>query len=965
MKHPSSRILAGALSLLLLLTLLPMPALAAEPVSHIVETELGPGLTLTQENSRAASGSMRQQFLLDYAPGGIVEPLVLYGTYLRGKSPIQTVISYAQRQGYRVLAAVNADFFFTDSGIPIGMTIQNGRLCTTDGAQNAVGILPDGTVIAGKPSLSLPMTLPDGTEVSVEALNVVRSTDATYLYSRDFDPSTGTSGGTEILLQITRGSELRIGSRLRARVLSVSRGGNTPIGEGQLVLSFTDQNRNYALLSALQPGDELIFDPSTPDAVWEDVVWSSGAGDLLAENGVLTPAATSATAPRTVLGVRADGSAVVLECDGRQSALSAGISLQEAAQRLLEQGCSAVVNLDGGGSSALAAAYPGFEPALLSSPSDGTPRGCATYLVFVTNGSDSGSDYGSAVYPRSATLLAGASMPVSAVSYNRDYLGFGDATDLLSCDLGLVSDGVFTAPDFAALCTLSAGRHCQEAYYTVTDQIDSLRVMLEGKSVTSLTLDRRQTVDLDMAASDGVRPIVCSDDQFTFTVSGDVGTVDEAGVFTAGTLAGSGSLTVSYGSVSVTLPVTVRAKASRLIETFEAPVLRAVPYASATASAVCETALEHVRYGRGSAKLEYGGGPEDSAEYRFLSALPLSDASHLSFHAKGSGDWYALFSAQSGETLAVPFAAPGDRWQAVTLLVPDGAAALEGFAARGQGRETLWLDQLRAHYGTVNSDEQPPALSFRETVGTLSAALADDSGLSAEDITLTIDGKETSFLFVSGTLTAPLPNDGALHRITVTAADAMGNRARKSADVGEPSPATYADLDGHWAASYVEYLHEKGVFSTDVNFNPSAKVSNAMAATMLSRYLGVRTELYASVALPHTDAASVPDWALPHVRAMYALGIMIGSTDGQGRPVLNPNASCTRAQIMTILGRTLERGYAYEPCDFTDSGAIPVWARDHVDLLTALGVVTGDQGKVNPTGTITRAEFAALLYRMY
>ena len=31
MKHPSSRILAGALSLLLLLTLLPMPALAAEP----------------------------------------------------------------------------------------------------------------------------------------------------------------------------------------------------------------------------------------------------------------------------------------------------------------------------------------------------------------------------------------------------------------------------------------------------------------------------------------------------------------------------------------------------------------------------------------------------------------------------------------------------------------------------------------------------------------------------------------------------------------------------------------------------------------------------------------------------------------------------------------------------------------------------------------------------------------------
>ncbi|MBQ7491801.1 MAG: phosphodiester glycosidase family protein [Clostridia bacterium] len=965
MKKTSFRALAGALSLLLLTTLLPVSAFAAGPVSHVVETALGPGLTLTQENSRAASGSMRQQFLLDYAPGDVVEPLVLYGTYLRGKSPIQTVISYAQRQGYRVLAAVNADFFFTDSGIPIGMTIQNGRLCTTDGGQNAVGILPDGGVIAGRPSLSLPVTLPDGTRIPIEALNVVRSTDATYLYSQDFDPSTGTSGGTEVLLQITRGTELCIGRRLQARVLSVIRGGNTPIGEDQLVLSFTDQNRYYTLLSALVPGDELIFEPSTPDPLWEDVVWSSGAGNLLAENGALTSAAATATAPRTVLGVRSDGSAVILECDGRQPAVSMGISLQEAALQLLDRGCSTVVNLDGGGSSALAAAFPGYDPALLSSPSDGTPRGCATYLVFVTNGSDSGPAYGSAVYPRSATLLTGASMPVSAVSYNRDYLGFADATDQLESDYGVVSGGVFTAPDFAAVCTVSAGHRSQDACYTVTDQIDALHVTLDGKAVSSLTLERRQTVDLNVSASDGVRPIVCSDSQFTFTVSGDVGTVDENGFFTAGTLAGSGSVTVSYGSAFVTLPVTVRAKASRVIETLESLVLRAAPYASATASASCETALEHVRYGRGSARLEYSGGPEGSAEYRFFEPLTLNDASHLTFHAKGSGDWYALFSAQDGGTQAIPFAAPGDRWQAVTLTVPDGAAALEGFAARGQGSETLWLDQLRAHYGSVNEDEQPPALSFRETIGTLSVSFADDSGLSAENITLAVDGKETSFLFVSDTLTASLPDNGALHRITVTADDIMGNRARKSVDVGEPSPVTFADLNGHWAASYVEYLHEKGVFSTDVNFNPAAKVSNAMAATMLSRYLGVHTELYASVALPHADADAVPDWALPHVRAMYALGIMIGSTDGQGRPVLNPDASCTRAQIMTILGRTLERGYSYGPCDFDDSGAIPAWARDHVDLLTALGVVTGDQGKVNPTGTITRAEFAALLYRMY
>ncbi|MBR5391048.1 MAG: phosphodiester glycosidase family protein, partial [Clostridia bacterium] len=637
MKQPFPRALAGALSLLLLLTLLPAPVYAAQPVSHTVFTELGPGLTLTQENSRDASGSMRQQFFLDYAPGDVVEPLVLYGAHLRGKSPIQTVISYAQNQGYQVLAAVNADFFFTDSGIPIGMTIQNGRLCTTDGGQYAVGILPDGRMIVSRPSLSLPVTLPDGTRISIEALNVVRSTDATYLYSQDFAPNTGTSGGTELLLQITRGDELRIGSRLRARVISVSRAGNTPIGEDQLVLSFTDQNSHLALWSSLGPGDDLVFDPATADPVWESVVWSSGAGDLLAENGALTAAATTATAPRTVLGVRNDGSAVVLECDGRQSAVSMGTSLQEAALRLLDLGCSAVVNLDGGGSSALAAAYPGFDPALLSSPSDGAPRGCATYLVFVTNGSDRGAAYGSAVYPRSATLLTGASMPVSAISYNRDYLGFSDATGQLESDFGAVSEGIFTAPDFPAVCTVSAGRRSQDACYTVTDQIDSLRVTLDGKVVSSLTLERRQSADLNVLASDGVRPIVCSDEQFTFTVSGDVGTVDEKGVFTAGALAGSGAVTVSYGSAAVTLPVTVRAKDSRVAEPFETDILQATAFGPASASVWRDTVLENVRYGRASVRLTYNGDPDGSAEYRFSAPLPLEDASHLSFHAKGSG----------------------------------------------------------------------------------------------------------------------------------------------------------------------------------------------------------------------------------------------------------------------------------------------------------------------------------------
>lgn len=172
-------------------------------------------------------------------------------------------------------------------------------------------------------------------------------------------------------------------------------------------------------------------------------------------------------------------------------------------------------------------------------------------------------------------------------------------------------------------------------------------------------------------------------------------------------------------------------------------------------------------------------------------------------------------------------------------------------------------------------------------------------------------------------------------------------------------------MQGHWAGAYAEYLLQKGVFSASAAFSPATKVSNEMAATMLSRYLGVDTSLYAGVSLPYADAGRIADWALPHVKAMYALGIMTGGTNASGAAAFQPQSNCTRAQIMTILGRTLERGYGYSACTFADSAAIPAWAADHIDLLAALGVVTGSDDRVNPLGTITRAEFAALLYRMY
>ena len=966
MKKISTRAVAWILLILLALSCI-IPAFAAEGDARTVQTVLGDGLTLTQLNSYL-SGVRRQQFTLDYEPGGSVQPLVLYGDTLYGKSTVNQVVDYAESLGYHVLAAVNSDYFFTGSGIPTGMTIQDGVLVTSDGSWNAVGILENGKAFADTPKLSLTLTTEDGEEYPIHALNNVRTAEGLYLYTDDFDYCTRTSAeGTEVLLDVS--GSLKPGRKLKATVLSVANTKNTEMQEGQMVLSLTANNKlGLDLAAILTEGDEITIRPTTADERWEDVIWASGGGNILVKDGSVTADATaSGREPRTVMGVRKDGTAVIVECDGRQSSISAGMTLAEAAQLMLSHGCTDVINLDGGGSSVITASYPGLDSTVISSPSDGAPRAGATYLLFTATGSDQGRTYGSVVYPRSAVILTGSELEVSAVSYNKYFLGFLDNSDKLESTDGWVEDGVFLAPDYPCEVVLSTGeKNCQAARITVTDTIHSLKITREGRAISSLTLDRRESVRLDALASDGLREILCDKSQFTWSVEGNIGTIDETGHFTAGNYTGSGSITVSFGDTWVSIPVTVAGKTSALLEGFESGQ-GCGTWGSGLSTAEVTSDLTQVRYGKHSLKLTYSGSELDASEYLFTDALPLDDVTHLTLSAKGTGTWEALFLQEDGGVSQAGFTMSGQGWRIATVTVPQGAVSLLGFVCQGAGSHTLLLDQLAVHYGAVNLDDLPPALELTLSESGLTAAVSDkgELPLTKANLTLTVDGRPADFTFQNGTVTAALPQDGSLHRITLTATDPFGNITRKSVDTGSLET-TFADMRGHWAASHAQFLLQKGVFSPSDRFNPGTKVSNEMAATMLSRYLGVDTSLYESVTLPYGDTKKIASWALPHVKAMYALGIMGGSVDAKGNPMLYPQNNCSRAQIMTILGRTLERGYAYAPCTFADSGKIPAWARDHIDLLTSFGVITGgDGGKVNPLGTITRAEFAALLYRMY
>ena len=118
---------------------------------------------------------------------------------------------------------------------------------------------------------------------------------------------------------------------------------------------------------------------------WEDQVIPVSSGYIV-KDGVNQYKAdhTSSSAPRSVVGIKPDGSVVIMLNDGRQSPYSAGMTMYELAEVMLDLGCSYAVNCDGGGSSTYLSQRPGEELKVNNSPSDGAERETTTGILFIS-----------------------------------------------------------------------------------------------------------------------------------------------------------------------------------------------------------------------------------------------------------------------------------------------------------------------------------------------------------------------------------------------------------------------------------------------------------------------------------------------------------------------------------------------------------------------------------------------------
>ncbi|HJB69514.1 MAG TPA: phosphodiester glycosidase family protein [Candidatus Flavonifractor avistercoris] len=967
---------------------------------HTGTAPISVGTTLTTNYFWSDTYSdLRTEHYVTYTPSTDVTPTVAYGTKVTDRVTLTGMAQQLESQGKRVVSGLNGDWYVLSTGAPTGLVVTDGVVRATGYYSStwAIGFYDDGTAFIAQNGLSMSVTLGGATLNLSGGINKVRkmtSSDGSgglTLLTSDFaDTTKNSEAGVDVILTPvedesgTYSTEPRIGRQTQYVVEQVLEStGSIAIPEGKAVLTLNakDNADTLAKLRALVPGDTVTLSITSTDARWNDVDQALGGVAKLVTNG---QAASGLDASRTAwpaIGIKADGTLVFYALDGKQPGLSVGATQTQVAQRLIELGCVEAICMDGGGSTTIGVTYPdGSSMEVVNSPSDGSQRANSTAIFLTTELQPTGELDSYYVTPTDNLLLSGAAVQLSASGLDTHYYptsGYEVEWEVTEGGGTVDENGLFTAGTESGTSRVTAddGYASGTVSITTVSTPDSITLSDEstGAAVTSLNLDPGGQMDLKASASYRSLDLTAQDTCFTWTADPAVGTVDENGLFTAGEKSASGTLTVSAGGKTLTIPVSVAGHVNTL-EDLEGGMDAFT--ATDTAAPAVETGLEYVHNGRQSLKMTYDAS-SGSASLGAALAIPAGE-SWLGMWVYGDGSGNTLMATvtdsqlQTSQILLTALNFTG--WQYVSAELPEGAAYLNsldvvygGTAASGE----IWLDQLTTANENV-SDTTAPAVTLTVSGTQLTARVSDnvDRTIPQENVSLTYDGAALSFTWneSTGTLSASLPAaDTGYHRATVTVSDASGNLGRASADIQPASDRTspFADMTGHWAEQYATYLYDNGIsMGTGVDtvvYQPDKSITRAEFFTMVARWMDLDLTQYAGVELPFVDAASIPDWALDAVKAMYSLGILQGA-GVEGGLAANASATISRAEAMTILGRTQARGYAQPELTTDDAGQVGDWALPYVQSLVGQGVVTPTDNKLRPTDALTRGELAQLLY---
>ena len=551
-------------------------------------------------------------------------------------------------------------------------------------------------------------------------------------------------------------------------------------------------------------------------------------------------------APRSFLGIKADGTIVMVMNEGRQAPYSTGFNCYEMAEFMISLGCVQAVNCDGGGSSTFLSQRPGEELELHCSPSDGGERATTHGILVISTAPAAGELETARISSDYDYYTPGSTVQFHAAGLDRD----GAAADipatavweLADPTFGTLEDGMFVSNGKTGAVTvrLTLGGEIlgEDTVYMVAP--DALAF-----ASSHMVVPYGGRVNLGLSATYEGNEVALQASDVIFVLSDtNIGTVNGL-YFTAGKegLASKQStLTAAVKGITATTQISLGA-GSAIVYSFEEAdawnpdaLLDDWSIGALDGNAFGELHVVNRSGGQGKngdyvlaascdfTQVERAG--EHTLRVRFPE-IDCSGAAAVGFWLYVPAEARYVDMEVAGKRVSLgEYAALREGWHYVSAPVTgDSLSHIDVFVDDGEdapnlnGRYTFYIDDITLDYSDATADRVAPVLSgltvvhpqsgvkaavdgqvidfgrpsFEVTVRE-SAAVINASGVDAASAKAYVDGVEVNCSYKDGKIVMPAVSlaDGC-HIVAFVISDKQGNQARVEGQIyvqsGSSAPA--------------------------------------------------------------------------------------------------------------------------------------------------------------------------------
>ncbi len=638
----------------------------------------------------------------------------------------EPVSSMALRSG--AIAGINGDYFdIHESGIPLNIVVKDGQLLRSPWRFVALAVGKDnsariaryrwtGTVVVSETGETRSL---DGYNSGLAPDGIVAISEALGFGAPPPDPAI-----RQTVVELTPSGD---GGRYFVKQVWPQQAFYAPLPKDEMILVGRGAGGDW--LSQKMTAGTPVQVNLTTDPDWHDLQVAIGGGPVLVQNGQIVedpdapaPKERDYRHPVIAAGISRDGQTLTfVEVDGRQPALSIGLTRPQLARYMRRIGAYQAMAFDSGGSATMVVRLPGQgAPAVVNSPSDGTERPVANALLVYSTAVPGPPARLHVNAGQPLVLFAGAraALPVIATDAQGNpvpttdpiqvtgppgLVTVGADQSVAASPPAMPSSGAREERSSASSFTVAAGAAAGSG--TLTAQSGAASGAAPVSVVTRLARLVISPATTSVPPGSGTqfvlrgqdtagRPVVLPEGAAAWTVQPRwLGRMSPAGEFISGGTLGAGTVTARVGTaagharVEVSVPVRrVEERAGRAGNTV-ARVVTEFDRGNWSFRAYPNTVTGDVRLvsapghdGHPSARLEFHlDGRGTRAAYLMTNLLlPGSPAGiTLWVYGDGSGVWLRGAYAQStGERDTVTLARHVDwqGWRAVTAMLPPGLA---------------------------------------------------------------------------------------------------------------------------------------------------------------------------------------------------------------------------------------------------------------------------------------------------